>query len=98
MMMVPAVLPSPVMTLSDPQLARAGVELRLKRDDVIHPLIPGNKWRKLMPNLRAALDGGHDRLLTFGGAYSHHIRATAAAAAAHGLRCASWTIRAPCGG
>jgi 1-aminocyclopropane-1-carboxylate deaminase/D-cysteine desulfhydrase-like pyridoxal-dependent ACC family enzyme len=85
MMMVPAVLPSPVMTLSDPHLERAGVELRLKRDDVIHPLVPGNKWRKLMPNLRAALDGGHDRLLTFGGAYSHHIRATAAAAAAHGL-------------
>ncbi|WP_326597024.1 1-aminocyclopropane-1-carboxylate deaminase/D-cysteine desulfhydrase [Streptomyces sp. NBC_01803] len=78
-------LPSPVLRLPDPVLARAGVELRLKRDDLIHPLIPGNKWRKLMPNLRAAVAEGHTRLLTFGGAYSNHIRAVAAGAAAYGL-------------
>lgn len=81
----PAVLPSPVVPLSDPVLARAGVRLRLKRDDLIHPLVPGNKWRKLVPNLRAARAEGHTRLLTFGGAYSNHVRAVAAAAAACGL-------------
>ncbi|MGK5530158.1 1-aminocyclopropane-1-carboxylate deaminase/D-cysteine desulfhydrase [Streptomyces sp. URMC 129] len=78
-------LPSPLQSLPDPALARAGVELRLKRDDLIDARIPGNKYRKLMPNLRAAVAGGHTRLLTFGGAYSNHIRAVAAAAAAHGL-------------
>jgi 1-aminocyclopropane-1-carboxylate deaminase len=72
-------LPSPVETLDDDRLTRRGVRLYLKRDDLIHPEIPGNKWRKLKYNLAAASDLGHDTLLTFGGAYSNHIRATAAA-------------------
>jgi 1-aminocyclopropane-1-carboxylate deaminase len=59
--------------------SKAGVELMLKRDDLIHPDFPGNKWRKLKYNLRAAQDAGHNVLLTFGGAYSNHIQATAAA-------------------
>ncbi|RMI38963.1 pyridoxal-phosphate dependent enzyme [Streptomyces triticirhizae] len=78
-------LPSPLQQLTDPLLERAGVTLRLKRDDLIHPDVPGNKWRKLLPNLRAAHAAGHRRLLTFGGAYSHHLTATAAAARAAGL-------------
>jgi len=72
-------LPSPVETLDDDRLTRRGILLYLKRDDLIHPEIPGNKWRKLKYNLAAASDLGHDTLLTFGGAYSNHIRATAAA-------------------
>jgi 1-aminocyclopropane-1-carboxylate deaminase len=72
-------LPSPVEELHDEVIARHGVSLYLKRDDLIHPEIPGNKWRKLKCNLSAATDLGHDALLTFGGAYSNHIRATAAA-------------------
>ncbi|MFR9727150.1 1-aminocyclopropane-1-carboxylate deaminase/D-cysteine desulfhydrase [Streptomyces sp. MS19] len=72
-------LPSPLTPLSDPALSRAGVELRLKRDDLIGDRVPGNKFRKLMPNLRAAAEAGHSRVLTFGGAYSHHIAAVAAA-------------------
>ncbi|MFI0814986.1 1-aminocyclopropane-1-carboxylate deaminase/D-cysteine desulfhydrase [Streptomyces sp. NPDC021098] len=83
--MPPAALPSPLTPLVDPVMERAGLELRLKRDDLIHPTVPGNKWRKLTPNLRAAAEQGHTRLLTFGGAYSHHIRAVAAAGAAWGL-------------
>jgi 1-aminocyclopropane-1-carboxylate deaminase/D-cysteine desulfhydrase-like pyridoxal-dependent ACC family enzyme len=50
--------------------------LLLKRDDLIHPDLPGNKWRKLAPNLTAAAGR---TVLTFGGAYSNHLRATAAA-------------------
>jgi 1-aminocyclopropane-1-carboxylate deaminase len=72
-------LPSPLTELSDDRLARAGLRLYLKRDDLIHPDVPGNKWRKLKYNLEAARAEGQDRLLTFGGAYSGHIRATAAA-------------------
>ncbi|MFE7135137.1 1-aminocyclopropane-1-carboxylate deaminase/D-cysteine desulfhydrase [Streptomyces sp. NPDC057638] len=72
-------LPSPLQELdsaADPAFHRRGIRLLLKRDDLIHPDLPGNKWRKLMPTLRAA--AGRP-LLTFGGAYSNHLRATAAA-------------------
>ncbi|MEV7175854.1 pyridoxal-phosphate dependent enzyme [Kitasatospora sp. NPDC093679] len=84
-MPLPADLPTPLTPIRDPVLARAGVELRLKRDDLLHPTVPGNKWRKLTPNLEHALAEGHTRLVTFGGAYSTHLRATAAAARALGL-------------
>ncbi|MGW4527470.1 hypothetical protein [Amycolatopsis sp. NPDC004378] len=67
------------MELRDERLETFGIELLLKRDDLIHPEVPGNKWRKLRYNLEAARDQGFTRLLTFGGAFSNHIRATAAA-------------------
>jgi 1-aminocyclopropane-1-carboxylate deaminase len=72
-------LPSPVAELLDGRLAAAGVRLLLKRDDLIHPELPGNKWRKLKYNLTEAAAQNQHTLLTFGGAYSNHIRATAAA-------------------
>ncbi|MGP3951949.1 1-aminocyclopropane-1-carboxylate deaminase/D-cysteine desulfhydrase [Streptomyces sp. 7N604] len=72
-------LPSPLQPVEDERFARRGVGLLLKRDDLIHPELPGNKWRKLAPNLRAAAEQGRTTLLTFGGAYSNHLRATAAA-------------------
>jgi 1-aminocyclopropane-1-carboxylate deaminase len=72
-------LPSPVQELCDDRLARHGVRVYLKRDDLIHPELAGNKWRKLHHNLTAAAEQGHRRLLTFGGAWSNHLRATAAA-------------------
>jgi 1-aminocyclopropane-1-carboxylate deaminase len=78
-------LPSPLEPVHDRQLAQVGVQLWLKRDDLIQADLPGNKWRKLTYNLRAALDQGHRTLLTFGGAYSNHIRATAAAGRYTGL-------------
>ncbi|MGA4800664.1 1-aminocyclopropane-1-carboxylate deaminase/D-cysteine desulfhydrase [Streptomyces lavendulocolor] len=69
-------LPSPLEPVDDERFTRHGVRLLLKRDDLIHPDLPGNKWRKLAPNLAAA--AGRP-VLTFGGAYSNHLRATAAA-------------------
>jgi 1-aminocyclopropane-1-carboxylate deaminase len=72
-------LPSPLDELHDDRMSRAGLRLFLKRDDLINPEIPGNKWRKLRHNLEAARRQGHDTLITFGGAHSNHIRATAAA-------------------
>jgi len=57
-------LPSPLEELPDDRLARAGVRLYLKRDDVISPDIPGNKWRKLKYNLEAARAQGHRVLIT----------------------------------
>lgn len=65
---------------------RAGIRLLLKREDLIHPEISGNKWRKLKYNLIEAKKRGLDTLLTFGGAYSNHIYATAAAGKTFGFR------------
>ncbi|MCI3273031.1 1-aminocyclopropane-1-carboxylate deaminase/D-cysteine desulfhydrase [Streptomyces cylindrosporus] len=75
-------LPSPLQEVPDDRFARHGLRLLLKRDDLIHPDLIGNKWRKLAPNLAAA-DGR--TVLTFGGAYSNHLRATAAAGRLLGL-------------
>ncbi|MGW6283874.1 1-aminocyclopropane-1-carboxylate deaminase/D-cysteine desulfhydrase [Streptomyces sp. NPDC055107] len=68
-------VPSPLREVRDERFAHHGVRLLLKRDDLIHPDLPGNKWRKLALNLEAA----GRTVLTFGGAYSNHLRATAAA-------------------
>jgi 1-aminocyclopropane-1-carboxylate deaminase len=78
-------LPSPLQELHDDRLARAGLRLLLKRDDLISAAVPGSKWRKLKYNLQAARDQGQQVLLTFGGAYSNHIAATAAAGYHYGF-------------
>lgn len=51
----------------------------LKREDLLHPEISGNKWRKLRHNIKAAKENGYSKILTFGGAFSNHLAATAAA-------------------
>ncbi|HET9505573.1 MAG TPA: pyridoxal-phosphate dependent enzyme [Hymenobacter sp.] len=70
-----------------PHLAAAqrGVRLLLWRDDLINPDLPGNKARKLKYNLLAARAQDHTRLLTFGGAYSNHLAAVAAAGRLYGF-------------
>ena len=85
-MPVPLRLPSPLQRIDDDRMAAAGVRLFLKRDDLIHPDFPGNKWRKLKYNLEAARRAGHTTLMTFGGAYSNHLRATAAAGLHFGFK------------
>ncbi|WP_230981221.1 1-aminocyclopropane-1-carboxylate deaminase/D-cysteine desulfhydrase [Echinicola salinicaeni] len=62
------------------------MEIYIKRLDLIHPLISGNKFFKLKYNLKEAINAGHDTILTFGGAYSNHIQASAAAAKAANLK------------
>lgn len=62
------------------------IELFLKREDLIHPLISGNKFRKLKFNIIEAKKLKKESLLTFGGAYSNHILATAAAGKVNGLK------------
>ncbi|MGG5505502.1 MULTISPECIES: 1-aminocyclopropane-1-carboxylate deaminase/D-cysteine desulfhydrase [unclassified Myroides] len=56
-----------------------GIELFIRREDLLHPEISGNKFRKLKYNMQAALQANVKQVLTFGGAYSNHIAATAAA-------------------
>ena len=79
-------LPSPVEEFVHPVATAAGVRLLLKRDDLIHPEVSGNKWRKLQFNLERAIGQGQDTILTFGGAFSNHLLATAVACEAHGLQ------------
>lgn len=57
----------------------AGIEVFVKRDDLIHPVISGNKWRKLQLNLEKCKVEHYEGILTFGGAYSNHISALARA-------------------
>ncbi|MBD3724110.1 MAG: 1-aminocyclopropane-1-carboxylate deaminase/D-cysteine desulfhydrase [Flavobacteriaceae bacterium] len=58
---------------------KSGIELYIKRDDLNHPFISGNKLRKLKYNLMEAKNKGFSKIVTFGGAFSNHILATAAA-------------------
>ena len=81
-----ATLPSPLQRLHHPLLTSYDVELWCKRDDLIHPAISGNKWRKLKYHLLHAREHGKQHLLSFGGAYSNHIHALAAAGYQTGLR------------
>ena len=60
-------------------------EITVKRFDEMHPTVNGNKWFKLLFNLDEMKRRGAKKLVTFGGAYSNHIYATAAAASELGL-------------
>lgn len=81
--------PSPLEELQAPLLSARNLRLFVKRDDLLRQgperALCGNKWRKLQYNLQAAREAGHDRLLTFGGAYSNHLAAVAAAGQAFGF-------------
>ncbi len=74
------VTPSPLQQIHDALFEEKGIAVFLKRDDLIHPQVQGNKWRKLKYNLFEARINGINTLLTFGGPYSNHIYSTAAAA------------------
>lgn len=76
---------SPIIEVIHKNFKKAGVRLLIKRDDLLHPKVSGNKWRKLKYNLIKAIQENKQHLVTFGGAYSNHIHATAAAAQLAGL-------------
>jgi len=69
-----------------PILNKKQVSLSIKREDLIHPFISGNKYRKLKYNLITAAEENYDTLLTFGGAFSNHIAATAYAGKKNGFK------------
>ena len=69
----------PVQVLNIPELAAYQVNILVRREDMNHPFVSGNKWWKLKYNLLEAFQNNCDTVLTFGGAYSNHIYATAAA-------------------
>ncbi len=68
------------------EIENCGVSLFIKREDELHPFISGNKYRKLKYNLAEAAKQQKNTLLTFGGAYSNHIAAAAAAGFAYNFK------------
>lgn len=71
---------TPVLEIHEhPAVEKAGVRLLVKREDLNHPTVSGNKWWKLKYNLEAACETAEKRVVTFGGAFSNHIYAVAAA-------------------
>ena len=82
--------PSILTKIDDPLLARYEIELWMKRDDLLHPIISGNKWRKLKYVLDHALSSGADTLISMGGAYSNHLHALAYAGKILGLKTAGF--------
>ncbi|UPT67845.1 MAG: hypothetical protein M0D57_04045 [Sphingobacteriales bacterium JAD_PAG50586_3] len=73
--------------ITDPLITSSGIELYVKRDDLIHPYVSGNKLYKLIYNVAEAQKQGYDTILTFGGAWSNHLVATAAYCKEKGLKC-----------
>ncbi len=78
---------SPIEQIHAPLFDEKKVQVFVKRDDMIHPFISGNKWRKLKYILPEAERLNKRHLVTFGGAYSNHLLATACAAAKFGFTC-----------
>lgn len=62
------------------------VQVYIKRDDLIHPVVSGNKWRKLQHIFEFAKSENKESIVTFGGAYSNHLLATACASNLYGFK------------
>ncbi|MDP5121109.1 MAG: 1-aminocyclopropane-1-carboxylate deaminase/D-cysteine desulfhydrase, partial [Spirosomaceae bacterium] len=73
-------LPTPLIQLHCELFEEKSVKVYLKADYLTHPLLSGNKWRKLKYNLLEAKEQGFSKLLSFGGAYSNHVYALAGVA------------------
>lgn len=77
---------APLLKINDPFLEKNNITLYIKREDLIHHYIFGNKWYKLKYNLIEAERTNKKTILTFGGAYSNHIYAVAAAGKIFGFK------------
>ena len=67
-------------------ISNSSIELFVRREDLIHPFVSGNKFRKLKYNLIEAEKEKQNTILTFGGAFSNHIAATAFAGNEKGFK------------
>ncbi|MGN7787159.1 1-aminocyclopropane-1-carboxylate deaminase/D-cysteine desulfhydrase [Niabella sp. 22666] len=76
-----------ITTETVPFLSRNGINVHVLRLDKIHPVISGNKWFKLTFHLQKAIERQYKTIVTFGGAFSNHIAACAAACAIYNIPC-----------
>ena len=79
-------IPITYQSLNHPLCLEHNIRIDVKRLDLLHPLVNGNKWFKLKYNVERAIASEHRTIVTFGGAWSNHIHATAAAGALSGVR------------
>jgi 1-aminocyclopropane-1-carboxylate deaminase len=79
-------LPSPIQEIIHHPGKNQGIRLYIKRDDLIHPHISGNKWRKLKFNIQHAQNLGANTLISAGGPWSNHLAALAAAGKVFNLK------------
>lgn len=77
---------TPLLKINHPLFLKHKLEVWVKLDYLRHSEVQGNKWHKLKLNMQRAIQLNKTNLLTFGGAYSNHIAATAAMAKAYGLQ------------
>lgn len=78
--------PSPLQRIQPQWRNCADYQIYIKRDDLIHPIISGNKWRKLSNVLEVATKNGTEHIGSFGGGYSNHIHALAYCCHTLGIR------------
>ncbi len=70
---------STLFEVSSAETIQKGIKIFMKRDDLIHPIISGNKWRKLYHNINFAIENSFTEIITYGGPWSNHLLATAEA-------------------
>jgi len=70
-------LPSPIQEIYEDDWKEKNIQVFVKRDDLIHPIISGNKWRKLKEYIDFAQINNSNYIISFGGAYSNHLYALA---------------------
>lgn len=68
---------TPIQQLDTAWTRDANISLSIKRDDLIHPIISGNKWRKLKYQLNDIINSPKKGIVSFGGGYSNHLHALA---------------------
>lgn len=84
------ILGSILQPLTLKEVSAPDLSFYVKRDDLIHPFMSGNKWRKLKYVLADAREKEAETLVTFGGAYSNHLLAVACAGATFGFKTAGF--------
>ncbi len=72
-------MPSPLSLITDHPGHSRGISLYMKRDDLLHPVVQGNKWRKMEPAIKAIANKQFEGIITFGGPFSNHLHAVASA-------------------
>ncbi|TMP45601.1 1-aminocyclopropane-1-carboxylate deaminase [Pseudoalteromonas citrea] len=76
---------SPMQRIDSPSINKQKLTVCVKRDDLLHPTISGNKWRKLKYNLKDMHDNNKNAFVTFSGAFSNHLYASSMAAKLHNI-------------
>ena len=86
LLQIASIKKTPLQQIFEPIFEQHNVKVFIKRDDLLHPVISGNKWYKLKYNLDQAIGENYKTLISFGGAYSNHLHALAFAGKQAGIQ------------